>query len=238
MMAWLAVALAAPPTLCEGGETARFQCGVAGGKVAALCETEAGAVYRFGAPGAVELQVPKAGYTTALEAGHRSTGEDAATSVFSLWNEGHRYALVAERTEDQFEGRVVVRKGAKVLATLACTGPVAADTTGLPGRFVGDAKAVTSWVGQWEGPDGGMVLSDVDGALVVEGQALWHGGGGRVHDGQIAGALAAHDGGWRYAGDGCEVTLKRTSPDVLEASDNLKCGGLNVSFAGTYHRAP
>lgn len=238
MMAWLAVALAAPPTLCEDGESPRFACEVKGGRVAALCVAPDGAVYRFGAPGAVELRVPAAGRGAVVEAGHRATGPDAAATVFSLWNDGHRYALAVDRTEDAFEGRVVVRQGAEALATLPCTGPVSADTTGLPGAFGGDPSSATAWVGTWSGPDGELVIREAGGGLQVKGQALWHGGGGVVHDGQVEGALARTGATARYASEGCELTLERTAPDTLEAKDNLRCGGMNVTFEGTWHRLP
>lgn len=237
-MAWLAVALAAPPTLCADGASPRFACAVKGGKVASLCVADDGAVYRFGAPDAVELRVPAEGRGAVVEASHRTTGADAATSVFSLWNDGHRYALVVDRTEDQFEGRVVVRKGAEALVTLPCTGPVSADTTGLPGAFVGSPEASSAWVGTWSGPDGELVIRATDGGLAVKGQALWHGAGGVVHDGVVDGPLQREGATARYTSEGCELTLVRTGPDTLEADDNLRCGGLNVSFSGAWHRQP
>ena len=36
----------------------------------------------------------------------------------------------------------------------------------------------------------------------------------------------------------CKITLTRTGPDVLDAEDNNRCGGMNVTFTGDYRRAP
>jgi hypothetical protein len=38
--------------------------------------------------------------------------------------------------------------------------------------------------------------------------------------------------------DACEITLNRTGPDVIDVEDNLRCGGMNVTFTGQYRRAP
>jgi hypothetical protein len=233
MMAWLwALAWAGP---CEEGTTTRFACEVAGGKVAALCQGPQGLAYRFGPPEQAELRVPSSGWSTTVTASQRTTGPDAATTVFSVVNDGHRYALVVDRTEDQHEGRVVVRKGSKALATLACVGPVTADTTELPTA----PRSPDDWVGTWDGPTGQLRIDgSAEGLVLTEGTAVWHGGGGRVHDGRVTGPLQGKGDSYQVTQEACELSLTMAGPDLLEVDDNLRCGGLNVTFGGTYHRLP
>ena len=160
------LAVAAIPTSsaapCADGERVRFACPTKRG-VARFCQTEAGLTYRFGPDAKPELTLD----TTAV--GFRPTGPDGQQVLFWARNpvkgEGMwRYTAVVDRTEDQFEGRVVVSKSGAAVATLPCTGPVQADLTELDALEKALAAApsdLTAWIGRWErvGEDADLTLT-------------------------------------------------------------------------------
>jgi hypothetical protein len=232
ILLFAATAMAAD--LCESNERMRFQCTVRGDKTVALCEQGEQLAYRFGRPGAVELEVAKP-----FEISRQSTAADAETHVASVWNEGHRYAVVVERTEDQFEGSVVVRKGAEEVVTLACIDQPAADFTELGAQYAGAPERVEAWVGEWAASVGGVTITHHDGAFYLKGTATWQGmAPGVINVGELDGVAARASADRLQYTAGCEVTLLRTGPDQLTATDDYSCGGHNVTFSGEYRRAP
>jgi hypothetical protein len=233
MSVFVGSALAAGP--CPDGGRLRLHCPVKGGKELAICEEKAGLVYRFGKAGTPELQLR--GGTLS----HRRTGADSERHLASFWNAGHRYAVAVDRTEDQFEARLVVRKGATQLTTVACREPVSVDFTETAGRFVEPASARTAWIGAWDrGGDARLTIAEKDGKLhVVEGLALFHMGPDNVHTGEVRGVLTDAGGGTRTVTQGdCTLTLEWMAPGQLRAGDNGRCGGLNVRFDGEFWREP
>ncbi len=234
LVAWM-LSSALAGGACAPAERSRPLCPVKGGKVVSVCEGPRGLTYRFGPPGAPELEV-----SPATELSHRALGEDHEQHVVSFWNAGHRYAVVVERTEDQLEAGVVVRKGADKLAALACREPLSADFTETAGRFAGDPASVEAWVGAWDrGGDGSFVIVARDGGLVVtDGLALFPMGPGSVHTGEVHGPLVRTGAKGTVTLEDCTLTLERVGPDHLVAADNGRCGGLNVRFDGDYHRLP
>jgi hypothetical protein len=237
----LSSALASPPTLCVDDETPWFSCSVKGGKTVSLCSHTDGLAYRFGAPGAVELVVPAEGHDlTSFEASKASTGPDSARHVFSVHNDGYRYAIRVDRTEDQFDAALTVHKGSSPVVTLACSelGPVDLTTDLEP--LYGTGGEPEAWVGAWSGGGGRFVIEAQGDALrLVDGHAEWHGGPDRVHTGEAAGDLtrtgpSEHE----LKSEACQITLNRTGPDVIDVEDNNRCGGMNVTFTGQYRRAP
>ncbi|MEZ4316792.1 MAG: hypothetical protein R3F61_04800 [Myxococcota bacterium] len=230
---------------CKANERNRFTCSVGKGKTASVCEIGGALSYRFGKPGQVELTLPRPG-GDGFAIARRSTGEDSEIHVASVWNDGHRYAIVSERTEDQFEGRVVVRKGAEVVVSLPCKGQPTVDFTEIAGRFEGDKAAHTAWIGTWEAESGeaSITITEVPAAdegapasLHATGEATWHGAGDNVHTGEIDGALASADGAFTMT-EPCSVKLQRMVADTLYVEDDGRCGGMNVTFSGTYFRVP
>lgn len=227
-MAWWMVmtALAQDPGLsCGDGERVRVQCTTGKGARLALCQTEKGWAYRYGTK-AVELTHDGAFWTTRIR-----RGPDGEVRTVGFEREGHTYAVVVERVEDQFDVRIDVAKGSKHLATLTCSELRGADLTeiSLP------APSAESWVGTWKGSTGSLTVSASGDALSVKGDASWHGGSERVHTGAVEGPLKVDGETLLYAKDGCELRLGRDG-SRLWATDNLKCGGLNVSFEGPYER--
>lgn len=229
---------AAPVGLCTAEERVRLACVVKGGKLVSLCEAKGALHYRFGKPGALELELPKA-EAPAIDVAWQSTGPDGKKHIASAWNEGHRYAVVSDRTEDQFDVSVVVRKGAgKPLATLNCTEQLGIDFTETQG-FTADPARAESWIGAWVAGDTTLtVVSEGKGLAISEGMATWQGANpGQIHTGEVAGPLtrvaADH---LRYTRDACVLDLKRNPQGELVVEDNLRCGGMNVSFAGHFFR--
>lgn len=225
---------------CTAEERMRFSCPMKGGKILSLCEAPAGLSYRFGAPGALELRIPSEGYSASFERSRQSRGEDAERVTTSAWNDGHRYAVVVDRTEDQFEGSLGVRKGAEKLASLTCAGDVAADLTDLDGRFGGDSSTDTAWIGEWSGMEAELVVEARAGGLHVTGTSTWHGRNpGQIHTGELDGPLKRIDATHlTYAHEGCELTLTWKSADTLEGKSNTGCGGVNTTFSWEYVREP
>lgn len=76
-------------------------------------------------------------------------------------------------------------------------------------------------------------------SLGYEGNAVWDGGGGNVHVGDVSGLMVPqankallNDG---IEGDGCKLELSLLG-SYLVVKDNNVCGGLNVSFRGVYRK--
>jgi hypothetical protein len=224
-MLWMTAWAQTPGLTCADGERVRVQCTTAKGAKLALCQTDAGWSYRYGAQ-AVELSHDGPFWTTRIR-----RGPDGEVRTVGFEREGHTYAVVVARTEDQFDVRIDVAKGGKVLASLPCGGLQGVDLTeiALP------APPASSWVGTWSGPTGSLTIAASGDTLSVQGDAAWHGASGQVHTGELDGPLRADGDALVYQKDGCEARLGREG-GRLWVSDNLKCGGMNVSFEGTYAR--
>lgn len=248
---------------CHAREHVRFSCSVGGGKVVSLCDSADGLSYRFGRVKQIELQLPAEGEradTVPFELSRRTLGEDAELHVLTVWNGAFRYAIHSERTEDMFEGGLVVRDLAKVVATLPCAGQPTVDFTGTTGRHEGSLDDPRAWVGVWKGegveaeltvapppPDPkakGDVPADPFATLAVTGEATWHGAGDVIHTGEVDGPLVREGREMKLVrsddpdADGCALTLRRMVANTLYVEDNGQCGGMNVTFTGTYHREP
>lgn len=103
----------------------------------------------------------------------------------------------------------------------------------------GNAK--TDWLGFWEFGDSTIEISAGadEGTYLVRGTALWKGLGDNVHIGEldysgkpIGPELHVKSGDDKYD---CKVRLRRLGKFLI-VSDNLMCGGVNVSFDGIYQR--
>ena len=86
-----------------------------------------------------------------------------------------------------------------------------------------------------------MLDAAVSGDLhLTDAQVVWVGLGDVVHTGEASGQLSWVDDTAMLPAneDGCEMTLEQAGPDTLEVKDNMRCGGLNVTFDGVYRRVP
>ncbi len=98
-----------------------------------------------------------------------------------------------------------------------------------------------AWSGEWEYAENSIKLEPEPNSnwLRVTGNAFWKGLGDNIHIGELDGRAEAKNGILKYSdGDDeydCKVTM-RLLGSYLIVSDNLKCGGVNVSFSGVYRR--
>jgi hypothetical protein len=102
------------------------------------------------------------------------------------------------------------------------------------------AFAREDWLGSWKFYDNSLEIAAGEAeTLKITGTALWKGLNGNVHVGEL-------DNEARPAGntlalgeaddeDGCLVKLRLVGRFLI-ASDNLRCGGANVTFAGVYRK--
>ena len=98
---------------------------------------------------------------------------------------------------------------------------------------------VSGWLGDWKYGDNSISFTHnkLAGFLNVTGNAIWKGLGDNVHVGEIDGRYEPLNGVIEYSdGDGeydCRATLRLVG-NYLIVSDNLRCGGMNVTFTGVY----
>jgi len=98
---------------------------------------------------------------------------------------------------------------------------------------------LSRWLGAWEYAGQSLDVSrgTKAGALAVSGEAFWRGQGDNVHVGEVEfeAAPAANVLKLEENKDLCGVTIRLVGPHLV-VSDNLKCGGLNVTFNGVYRK--
>ncbi len=98
------------------------------------------------------------------------------------------------------------------------------------------------WVGVWKAHDNTIEIKEAATQNVydIKGTAFWKGLGDNIHIGELDGPAKFDDGKLLYGFDdegeyACRVTLDRVGGFML-VSDNLNCGGANVTFSGVYQR--
>lgn len=102
--------------------------------------------------------------------------------------------------------------------------------------------SLQNWLGEWR--DGSSTISftnnKLKGWLNVLGDATWTGLGDNVNVGALDNRAEPNNGVLNYAeGDDdyeCKATMRLVGKYLLVA-DNMKCGGLNVTFSGVYMRS-
>ncbi len=109
-------------------------------------------------------------------------------------------------------------------------------------RFKTDDVSADSWVGNWTYYDNSIEIKAGarSGEFVVKGTAIWKGLGDNVHVGELDGGAGLSDGELRYGyddtPDDCRVRFRKAG-NYLVVSDNMNCGGANVTFTGIYKRS-
>lgn len=118
-----------------------------------------------------------------------------------------------------------------------------------------------AWTGEWRSGDEQTITIKPkgDGRIAIEGEATWGGHDpervkrGGVNAGEIEAEVSIADGAASFAMDDdgntrpfdlklpddrdvCRVKLWRLGP-YLVAQDNVRCGGMNVTFTGVYRKA-
>jgi hypothetical protein len=99
-----------------------------------------------------------------------------------------------------------------------------------------------AWSGEWKYGDSSISIAPhkLGGYLSISGQATWKGVGNNVNVGELSGRFEHKDGVLNYS-DGTDENDCKARMNLLGGylivSDNMKCGGLNVSFSGIYRKA-
>ncbi len=70
----------------------------------------------------------------------------------------------------------------------------------------------------------------------ISGSALWiiSASTGSANVGEIRGVFPLKNGTIRYDIDNCNLLITFTDKALVVSDDNLMCGGMNISFNGTY----
>lgn len=113
----------------------------------------------------------------------------------------------------------------------------------LRSRAIDAKPPASSWAGRWSDEGNPQLrIAGGPGALHMAGEAYWPGPDrakdwppGWPHTGQIDGKLTLLGNRARYDEDECKIDLILVG-DMLVASDNDMCGGMNVRFNGVYRR--
>lgn len=102
--------------------------------------------------------------------------------------------------------------------------------------------SLQNWIGEWtDGSSSINIDKSTDpGSLNVKGDAFWKGLGDNVHVGQLDKTVEPKNGTIQYSeGDeeyDCKATMNLVG-NYLIVADNLRCGGLDVTFSGVYLKA-
>ncbi|HNU07190.1 MAG TPA: hypothetical protein PKO33_05435 [Pyrinomonadaceae bacterium] len=105
-----------------------------------------------------------------------------------------------------------------------------------------DDASSGSWVGNWTYYDNSIAIGagSKTGEFVVKGTAIWKGLGDNVHVGELDGKASISDTellyGFEDPPEDCRVTFRKAG-NFLIVSDNMNCGGANVTFTGIYKRS-
>lgn len=142
--------------------------------------------------------------------------------------------IVSRRLGDYICAWFSPRKGDETVGWL----PAASVTLSEPQM----KPSLSRWVGAWG--YGGLQSLDIKrgaraGALAVKGEAYWRGLGDNIHTGEVEFEAAPQGNllALKNSEDICEVTLRLVG-SYLVVSDNLQCGGANVTFNGVYRKKP
>lgn len=97
-------------------------------------------------------------------------------------------------------------------------------------------KPVTAenWVGNWSYADQWLDIKRSGSGYEVEGQAYW-GSNANIHVGEAKGSLKINGNTATYNDDPCQIKMILVG-DYLVVSDNMECGGANVTFSGVYRK--
>jgi hypothetical protein len=100
--------------------------------------------------------------------------------------------------------------------------------------------AQKNWLGDWRypNPNSSIVISKSKkpNLLALKGDSVWDGGGGNVHVGGFDNI--AKPNGYKLDLNNdydCEVSMQLLGKYLI-VSDNLRCGGVNVTFTGIYQK--
>lgn len=98
------------------------------------------------------------------------------------------------------------------------------------------------WLGDWRFYDNAIVISKskTPGLLAVTGDATWRGQGDNVHVGELDHTAKPFENSLKLGENdnddyACKVSMQLVGKYLI-VSDNLNCGGVNVTFSGVYRK--
>lgn len=112
-------------------------------------------------------------------------------------------------------------------------------------EFLDMVKSVgkEDWTGNWKFYDSEIKIAPTAKPDVykITGNAFWKGLGDNIHIGELDGDAKLVATNLKYGEDdedefSCKVTMKLINRFMI-VSDNMNCGGANVSFSGVYRRS-
>lgn len=187
------------------------------------------------------------------KAGCPNAGASCAMRAFVVAND----AVVVTATAGDYACATFTGPGPKAASTsgLLPRARLSAPPAAAP------VNAAAAWAGTWRSGDEQTITIKAkrDGGIAVNGDASWGASDpdrvkrGGVNVGEIVGEVSIADGVAAFAmdddgatkpfdlklpadSDVCRVKLWRLGP-YLVAADNLRCGGMNVTFTGVYRKS-
>lgn len=102
-------------------------------------------------------------------------------------------------------------------------------------------QPLRDWLGEWKYAENTLNLTNnkLAGWLNVTGNAFWKGLGDNIHIGELDGRVEPKGGVAKYSDGDDEFDCKATMQILgkyLIVSDNMQCGGANVTFSGIYRK--
>lgn len=101
-------------------------------------------------------------------------------------------------------------------------------------------QGIDAYVGKWSFYDNEIEITKTENQSVfnISGMAFWKGAGANVHTGELEGVAKWNESKLLFNDEdkdeyACKATLDLLG-SYLIVSDNLNCGGANVTFAGVY----
>ena len=97
---------------------------------------------------------------------------------------------------------------------------------------------LAAWYGTWKGGEDHVVISPAKNRtrLHLVGKAMWQGGNGNEHFGNVRGDASPAGNRLHYVEGGCTIDLTLAGKYIL-AYDNQGCGGMNARFGGIWKHA-
>ncbi len=116
-------------TLCRPSEVVLFACGVGAKRVSVCGQGQGTAVYRFGRPGRVELQVRDLYFAERAFSGGGETQvyADTPTHRYIVYDRVVRTSFDDGRHDPQAESGLVVQRGTRTLSSRRCASPATFD---------------------------------------------------------------------------------------------------------------
>lgn len=109
-------------------------------------------------------------------------------------------------------------------------------------QFVEMLQSIDEYVGKWFFYDNEIEISKTKTPSVfkITGMAFWKGLGGNIHTGELDGEAKWNESKLLYGENDTSEYACKASFDLIGSylivSDNLNCGGANVTFSGVYRK--